>query len=89
MAAEVKGLSDVLRDAKGILQQVNVAKDRLETHVGELSDALTQVNAFTNQVQKATSEMRAVLGAMTNGAPSDEPADPPTPPKSGDTTWSG
>lgn len=90
MTAAVKGLSETLRGARDLLKQVDVAKERLTTHVSELSDAVSQVNEFTNQVQKATSEVRAVLGGLTNGAPPDgEPADPPTPPKTGDTTWSG
>lgn len=89
MPAVVKGLSDTLRGARDLLKQVDVAKERLTTHVSELSDAIRQVNEFTNQVQNATSEVRAVLGGLTNGAPADEPTDPPTPPKSGDTTWTG
>lgn len=89
MPAVVKGLSDTLRGARELLKQVDVAKERLTTHVSELSDAVSQVNEFTNQVQKATSEVRAVLGGLTNGAPADEPSDPPTQTKSSDTTWSG
>lgn len=90
MPAVVKGLSETLRGARDLLKQVDVAKERLTTHVSDLSDAVSQVNEFTNQVQKATSEVRAVLGGLTNGAPADEPSDPPTQPaKTSDTTWSG
>lgn len=74
MSAEVKNVSEVV---KGVVQEVKdtatQVADRLRKKSDEAKLALGMVDQFGDELGKATSELRGLLGISTNNPPP-EPA---------------
>lgn len=72
MPAEVKSLSEVIRQAKAKLAQAPKVAEKLASNVSDLDQAMGMVDALADEIKTHTAEVRGLLGGMTNGPPADE-----------------
>ncbi|WP_454627749.1 hypothetical protein [Bradyrhizobium cenepequi] len=86
MSVQVKGLADIVRDAKRAIDTAGDAATRLRASANAVVATIGQVDDMTRQLDAANADLTAAVGAMTNGGPplddtaSSEQSSPPASP---------
>ncbi|MCK1742204.1 hypothetical protein IVA80_15370 [Bradyrhizobium sp. 139] len=75
MSVEVKGLAEIVRQAKDAIRTASDAAAGMRASATELSSTVGQVLDMKRQLDTANADLKAAVGAMSNGGPPlDEPA---------------
>jgi ABC-type transporter Mla subunit MlaD len=69
MSVEVKGLADIVRQAKEAISLASSAGPKLRDSAQRVADKVTQVNDMIKQLDAADADLGAAIGAMSNGGP--------------------
>jgi len=69
VAAEVKGLTDVVKDIGSVKQQASQVAGELRNNIAEVQTALGLVSEVSNALKDAGAELRGALGLQTNNPP--------------------
>lgn len=69
MSVEVKGLADIVRQAKEAIRVASDAADGMRQSASELTSTVAQVMDMKRQLDTANADLRAAVGAMSNGGP--------------------
>ncbi|RZN09657.1 hypothetical protein CWO91_16650 [Bradyrhizobium genosp. SA-3] len=80
MSVEVKGLADIVRQAKDAIRTASDAAAGMRASANELTSTVGQVLDMQRQLDAANADLKAAVGAMSNGGP---PLDAPASSSSG------
>lgn len=69
MAAEVRNLSEIVRQAKQAIGKAGVVADRVNSSANGLLQTMQRVEIMTKELDSANAELTAALGTITNGGP--------------------
>lgn len=69
MSLQVKGLADIVRQAKSAIDTAGVAAVRLRSSAEAVVNTIGQVDDMTRQLDAANADLTAAVGAMSNGGP--------------------
>lgn len=69
MAAQVRGLSDVVREAKDAIAGASKRAHALRGAANNLADVFNQVDSMTKELNAAAAELQAEVGGLSNGGP--------------------
>jgi len=69
MSVEVKGLADIVRQAKEAVALASSAGPKLRDSAQRVVDKVSQVNDMIKQLDAADADLGAAIGAMSNGGP--------------------
>lgn len=69
MSVEVKGLADIVRQAKEAIRVASDAADGMRQSASDLTSTVAQVMDMKRQLDTANADLRAAVGAMSNGGP--------------------
>lgn len=67
--ANVTGLADTVRQTRSILADLPSIVDDMKTTAADVMANVGTVKALTNELKNANVELKAAIGAMSNGAP--------------------
>lgn len=77
MTAQISNLSDILKSAKASLERASNIAQGFATDLDGLNRVVDQIEVKRAEVVKATAELQAVFGGISNGGPSLDVAPPP------------
>lgn len=69
MSVQVKGLADIVRQAKTAIDTAGNAAVRLQSSAQAVVNTIGQVDDMTRQLDAANADLQAAVGAMSNGGP--------------------
>jgi hypothetical protein len=69
MSVEVKGLADIVREAKDAIRTASNAASGMRASAKELTSTVAQVVDMQRQLDSANADLKAAVGAMSNGGP--------------------
>lgn len=69
MSVEVKGLAEIVRQAKEAITLASSAGPKLRDSAQRVADKVSQVNDMIKQLDAADADLGAAIGAMSNGGP--------------------
>src|SRR6267142_282420 len=69
MSVQVKGLADIVRQAKSAIDTARAAAVRLNDSAQRVVNTIGQVDDMTRQLDAANADLTAAVGAMSNGGP--------------------
>lgn len=75
MSVEVKGLADIVRQAKDAIRIASDAAAGMRASANELTGTVNQVLEMKDELDRANADLKAAVGAMSNGGP---PLDQPS-----------
>jgi hypothetical protein len=75
MSREVKGLAEVVRDAKAALVMAKGAAEKMRASAGQLVDNVSTVGALTRELDNANVELQAAINEMSGGSNGGPPLD--------------
>jgi prophage DNA circulation protein len=76
MAVEVRGLADIVREAKNAIRTASDAAAGMRNSANELTSTVAQVLDMQKQLDSANADLRAAVGAMSNGGDQPESSSP-------------
>jgi len=85
MTVEVKGLADIVRQAKTMIRTASEEAVKLQAAAEDLQATVAQVAVARRELDTANAELRAAVGEISNGGPpleagkASEPAEPVPP----------
>lgn len=69
MSVEVKGLAEIVRQAKDAIRTASDAAAGMRNSATDLAATVGQVLDMQKQLDAANADLKAAVGAMSNGAP--------------------
>lgn len=69
MAAEVQGVTDVVKDITAIKQQASQVAGELRSNISNVKQSLGMVSEVSDALKAADAELRGALGIQTNNPP--------------------
>lgn len=69
MSVEVKGLAEIVRQAKDAIRTASDAAASMRSSATDLAATVGQVLDMQKQLDAANADLKAAVGAMSNGGP--------------------
>lgn len=69
MSVEVRGLADIVREAKEAIGKAASSAERMRNSATRLTGTLSQVEDMTDQLDAAHADLQGAVGLLSNGGP--------------------